>query len=77
MPLLSKSEFSSFYPVSVGVRPGLCRTWSETEVINFLMQRFMYEFSRWKTMYAIKVLDMHISLKMEVKCTPLLTETLL
>ena len=33
IPLLSKSEISSFWPSSVAVQPGLCRTRSETRML--------------------------------------------
>ena len=39
IPLLPKSEFSSLYPSSVAVQPGLCRTWSETPKTGFLTTR--------------------------------------
>ena len=35
IPLLFKSEISSFQPSSVAVQPGLCRTGSETRVLVF------------------------------------------
>ena len=35
IPLLSKSEVSSFYPSSVAAQPGLCRTRSETRMLVF------------------------------------------
>ena len=35
IPLLSKSEISSFKPSSVAVQPGLCRTWAETRTLVF------------------------------------------
>ena len=35
LPLLSKSEISSFQPASVTVQPGLCRTCSETTLLVF------------------------------------------
>ena len=35
IPLLSKSKISSFYPSSVAVQPGLCRTRSETRMLVF------------------------------------------
>ena len=35
IPLLLKSEISSFQPVSVTVQSGLCRTWSETTLLVF------------------------------------------
>ena len=37
IPLLPKSEISSFLPSSVAVQPGLCRTWSETPKTGFLV----------------------------------------
>ena len=37
--LLPKSEFSSHYPYSVTVQPGLCRTWSESLKTSFLTTR--------------------------------------
>ena len=42
--LLLKSEISSFQPASVTVQPGLCRTWSETQIVGFLMHRLICEF---------------------------------
>ena len=48
IPLLPKSEISSFKPSSVAVPSGLCRTWSETPKIGFLTTRlkywYLYEF---------------------------------
>ena len=35
IPLLPKSEISSFKPVSVLVQLGLCQTWSETTLLVF------------------------------------------
>ena len=35
LPLLLKYEISSFYPASVTVQPGLCRTYSETTLLVF------------------------------------------
>ena len=32
--LLLKSEISSFLPASVTVQPGLCRTWSEPQIVS-------------------------------------------
>ena len=37
--LLSKSKVSSLWPSSVLVQSGLCRTWSETKIIGFLMRQ--------------------------------------
>ena len=42
IPLLSKSEISSFWPSSVAVQPGLCRTWSETPKTGFLTTRLIF-----------------------------------
>ena len=35
IPLLLKSEISSFWPASVTVQPGLCWTWSEPKLFVF------------------------------------------
>ena len=35
IPILLKSEISSFYPFSVTVQPDLCRTCSETTLLVF------------------------------------------
>ena len=35
IPLLLKSEISSFQPASVTVQPDLCRTYSETTLLVF------------------------------------------
>ena len=35
IPLLSKSKFSSLYPSSMTVQPGLCRTWSQLKLFVF------------------------------------------
>ena len=40
--LLLKYEISSFLPSSVTVQPGLCWTWSETQIVGFLMHRLKY-----------------------------------
>ena len=37
IPLLSKSRISSLYPSSVTVQPSLCQTWSEPQIVDFLM----------------------------------------
>ena len=37
IPLLSKSKISSLYPSSVTVQSGLCQTWSEPQIVGFLM----------------------------------------
>ena len=34
-------KFKSFYPASVAVQSGLCQTWSETPIVDFLMQRII------------------------------------
>ena len=41
IPLLSKSKISSLYPSSVTVQPGLCLTWSETQIVGFLTHRLI------------------------------------
>ena len=41
IPLLPKSEISSFLPSSVTVQPGLCGTWSETPKTGFLTTRLI------------------------------------
>ena len=40
--LLSNSKISSLYPSSVSVQPGLCRIWSEAQIVGFLMHRLNY-----------------------------------
>ena len=40
-PILLKSEISTFKPFSVTVQTGLCRTWSETQIVGFLMRRLI------------------------------------
>ena len=35
IPLLLKSEISSFKPTSIAVQAGLCQTWSETTLLVF------------------------------------------
>ena len=39
IPLLLKPKISSFLPASVIVQAGLCRTWSETQIVCFVTQR--------------------------------------
>ena len=39
IPLLLISKVSSF----VTVQPGLCQTWSETQIVGFLMHRLKYK----------------------------------
>ena len=43
IPLLLKTEISSFYPSSVAAQAGLFRTWLETQNIGFLASRLNYE----------------------------------
>ena len=38
IPLLLKSEISSFQPSSVTVQADLCQTWLESQIVGFLMQ---------------------------------------
>ena len=40
--LLSKSEISSLKLSSVGLQPGLCRTWSEPPKTGFLRTRLIF-----------------------------------
>ena len=42
IPLLLKSEISSFWLFSELVQVGLCRTWSETPKTGFLASRLKY-----------------------------------
>ena len=42
IPLLSKSKILSLYPSSELVQAGLCRTWSETQIVDFLMHRLIF-----------------------------------
>ena len=41
IPLLSKSKISSLNRSSVTVQAGLCRTWSETQIVGFLTHRLI------------------------------------
>ena len=41
IPLLSKSKISSLKPSSMIVQLGLCRTWSETQTVGFLIHRLI------------------------------------
>ena len=43
IPVLLKSKISSFKPASLAVQAGLCQTWSETQILDFVMQRFKCE----------------------------------
>ena len=45
IPLLPKSEISSFYPSSVTAQPGLCQTWSETLKTGSLTTRLIHSLS--------------------------------
>ena len=42
IPCLLKSEISSFLPSFVTEQPGLYGTWSETQIVGFLMYRLIY-----------------------------------
>ena len=42
IPLLLKSEISSFYPASVTVQADLCQIWSETPNTGFLVLGLNY-----------------------------------
>ena len=41
IPLLSKTEISSFQPSSVAVQPGLCQIWLEIPKTGFLRTRLI------------------------------------
>ena len=45
IPLLLISKVSSFWLYSVIVQPGLCRTWSYTRIVGFLMHRIILYFT--------------------------------
>ena len=42
IPLLLMSKFSRFLLYAVTVHSGLCRTCSESQIVGFLMHRFIY-----------------------------------
>ena len=42
IPLLLISKVSSFKLHAVTVQPGLCPTWSETQIVGFLMHRLIW-----------------------------------
>ena len=44
IPLLPKSEISSFQPASVTVQVGLCRTWTETQIVAFVTHRLKWKY---------------------------------
>ena len=44
LPPLLISQISSFLPSSVTAQAGLCQTWSETQIVGFLMQRLIFSF---------------------------------
>ena len=54
VPLFSKFKISSFELLYVTVRPGLCRTWSETLIVGFLMQRIIYNLNLALSLYIVK-----------------------
>ena len=43
-PPLLIPKFSRFWVSSVTVHAGLCQTWSETQIVGFLMHRLKYSF---------------------------------
>ena len=47
IPPLLISKFSSFWLYSVTVQPGLCQTWSETQIVDFLMHRLRLMLKIW------------------------------
>ena len=48
-PPLLIPKFSRFWVSSVTVQAGLCQTWSETQIVGFLMHRLNYDNSRQST----------------------------
>ena len=42
MALLYKSKISSFWAFSMTVQAGFCRTWSEPQIVGFLMHRLIF-----------------------------------
>ena len=54
IPLLLKSEISSFWLFSVLVQAGLCRTWSETQIVGFVTHRLIYEEEEVEEFYITK-----------------------
>ena len=42
IPLLLKSKMSSFQLFSAAVQTGLCQTWSEFQIVGFLMHKLKY-----------------------------------
>ena len=55
IPLLLISKVSSFYLYSVTVQPGLCRTWSETQIV---MHRLIYLSETWNNEIWTKVVSL-------------------
>ena len=43
IPLFLKSKCACHYSASVIVQAGLCRTWSETQIVGFLMRKLIYD----------------------------------
>ena len=43
IPILLKSEISSFSPFSATVQLGLCQTWPETQIVGFHAHRRGYD----------------------------------
>ena len=41
LPLLLKSEISSFWLYCVTVQPGWCQSWSEPQIVGFLIHRLI------------------------------------
>ena len=46
LPPLLNSKISSFKPASEAVQAGLCQTWSETQIVGFLMHRLISDLER-------------------------------
>ena len=59
IPLLFKSEISSFLLSSVTVQPGLCWTWSETPKTGFLALQLVYllRFSQYLMSYFLPPIE--------------------
>ena len=41
IPLHPKYKMSHFYPLSVAAQPGLCQTWSETQIVGVVTRRLI------------------------------------
>ena len=52
IPLLLTSKISSFSPASVTIQSGLSRTWSETQTVDFLMQKLIKKQTIWHIFFS-------------------------